>query len=156
MKIAIQGLGEVPATIEFLLEREKPEVTYILCSDYQMNHVASSAGYEKSNKDVIESAAKKTKTKVIFQKCDVFDPRSIGEAFGKIIKEIKPEDEIIINYTGGSAAVKMLLGAAAVVLSKFMPRTRIVYALRYKGGIEKYVDHTDELREIFKQLYELF
>jgi hypothetical protein len=155
MKVLIQGLGEIPATVVFAIEKEKPGITYILCSKYQMELVASSAGYTKKNKDVIEKAAKKTNTKVVFQECDVFEPKSVGEAIGKVIKSIAPGDEIVINHTGGAANVKLLLGASAIVLSKFLP-IKIIYALRYKGGLEKYVDQTKELTEIFKNLYDFF
>jgi hypothetical protein len=34
VKVLIQGLGEVPATIEFALEKEKSDVTHIICSEY--------------------------------------------------------------------------------------------------------------------------
>ena len=155
MKVLIQGLGEIPATVIFALEKEKPDVTYILCSKYQMELVASPFGYTEKNEDVVKKAAKKTNTKVVFQKCNVFEPKSVGEAIGEIIKHIKPDDDVVINYTGGAASVKLLLGASAVVLSRFLP-IRIVYALKYKGGLEKYVDQTKELKEIFKNLYEFF
>ncbi len=155
MKVLIQGLGEVPTTIEFALEKERPDVTHILCSEYQMQIVASHAGYNETNEAVIKKAAEKTNTKVLFQKCDIFDPKSVGEAIAGVIKQLKPEDEIVINYTGGGASVKLLLGATAVVLSRLMP-IRIIYALRYKGGIERYADQTKELKEIFKNLYEFF
>ena len=120
-----------------------------------MELVASQAGYTKKNKDVVEKAAKKTNTKVVFQKCNVFEPKSVGEAIGEIIKRIKPGDDIVINHTGGAANVKLLLGVSAVVLSKFLP-IRIIYALKYKGGLEKYVDQTKELNEIFRNLYDFF
>lgn len=45
MRIASQGLGEVPTTILPVLEKEKPEISHILCSEYQLNHVAKEAGY---------------------------------------------------------------------------------------------------------------
>jgi hypothetical protein len=155
LKILIQGLGEVPATIEFALEKERPDVTYIICSDYQKKNVATAGGYTEPSDMVIEKKAAETNTKVIWQLCDIFDVRSVGEAIGKVFKEIKPEDEVIINYTGGAASVKLLLGASAVVLSRIMP-IRIIYALRYKGGVEVYKDQTEELKQIFKQLYEFF
>jgi len=155
MKVLIQGLGEVPTTIEFALEKEKPDLTYILCSEYQMQIVASHAGYSETNEAAIKKAAEKTNTKVLFQKCDVFNPKSVGDAIAGIIKQLNPADEIVINYTGGAASVKLLLGATAVVMSRFLP-IRIIYALRYKGGIEKYEDQTEQLKEIFKNLYEFF
>ncbi|MCS7131436.1 MAG: hypothetical protein NZ934_01740, partial [Hadesarchaea archaeon] len=61
----------------------------------------------------------------------------------------------IINYTGGAAIVKLLLGATAVVLSRFLP-IRIIYALRLSDGREIFRDQTEELGEIFRQLYEFF
>lgn len=156
MKILIQGLGEVPATIELALEKEKPDFTYIICSEYQLSYVARKAGYRWSNKNVIEKAAKKVNTKVVFQICDVFDPGSVSEAIGNIIGKIGPEDEIIINYTGGSALVRLLLGACAVISSKFL-KIRLIYAVRFKrDGFEKYIDQTEELTKIFDQFYELF
>jgi len=155
VKVLIQSLGEVPATIELALEKEKPDITYIICSDYQMKNVASSAGYKKSNEEVIKNAAEKTGTKVVFQLCDTLEPKSISKAIGDVIKQIKPEDQVTINYTGGSAGVKLLLGATAVVLSRILP-IRIIYSVRYKKGIEVFKVQTDELREIFKQLYDFF
>jgi glyceraldehyde-3-phosphate dehydrogenase/erythrose-4-phosphate dehydrogenase len=155
MKVLIQGLGEIPATVIFAIEKEKPDITYILCSKYQMELVASPFGYTTKNEDVVEKAAKKTNTKVVFQKCNVFEPKSVGGAISEIIKHIKPGDDIVINYTGGAASVKLLLGASAVVLSRFLP-IRIIYALKYKAGLEKYVDQTEELNEIFRNLYEFF
>lgn len=155
MKVLIQSLGEVPATIELALEKEKPDITYIICSDYQMKNVASAAGYKKSNEEVIKNAAEKAGTKVVFQLCDTLEPKSISKAIGEVIKQIKPEDQVTINYTGGSAGVKLLLGATAVVLSRILP-IRIIYSVRYKKGIEVFKVQTDELREIFKQLYDFF
>ena len=155
MKVLIQSLGEVPATIELALEKEKPDLTYIICSDYQMKNVASSAGYKRSNEEVIKKAAEKTGTKVVFQICDTLEPKSISKAIGDVIKQIKPDDQVTINYTGGSAGVKLLLGATAVVLSRILP-IRIIYSVRYRKGIEVFKVQTDELREIFKQLYDFF
>lgn len=155
MKILIQSLGEVPATIELALEKEKPDITYVISSDYQLKEVASKHGYKKSNEEVIKNAAKKAGTKVVFQICDTLEPKSISEAIGKVIKQIKPDDDVTINYTGGTAGVKLLLGATAVVLSKILP-LRIIYSVRYKGGIEIFKDQTEELRNIFKQLYDFF
>lgn len=82
MKVAIQGLGQAPATIESLLRKEKPDVTYIVCSDYQLDYVAKEVGYKKPNKDVITDVAKETGTRVIFQKCNVFDPAAVAETVG--------------------------------------------------------------------------
>jgi hypothetical protein len=154
VKVAIQGLSEHPVPIVMLLEKEKPEATHIICSEYELKQVDERGGYKKSNREVIDEAAKKTKTKVTYHKCDVFDPSSIGEAISEIIREVKPNDELIINYTGGAAGVKLILGAAAVVLSRFM-RLRIIYAIKYPD-LEKYIDQTEPLKKIFRQLYEVF
>lgn len=155
MKILVQGLGEVPSTIEFALQKERPEITYVLCSEYQMQIVASHAGYTETNEAVVRKAAEAVGAKIVFQTCDIFDPRSVGAAIGNVLREFKPGDEIVINYTGGAASVKLLLGATAAVLSRFLP-IRIVYALRYKGGIERFEDQTEVLKEVFRHLYEQF
>ncbi|MEW5995632.1 MAG: hypothetical protein AB1476_04560 [Candidatus Hadarchaeota archaeon] len=155
MKVLIQGLGEVPATIEFALETEKPDVTHIICSEYQMKNISSGGGYTEPSQVVVENAAKKSNTKIVWETCDIFDVRSVGDAVARVFGQIKTGDEVIINYTGGAASVKLLLGASAVVLSRIMP-IRIIYALRYKGGTEVFKDQTEDLKAIFKQLYEFF
>jgi hypothetical protein len=152
MKVAIQGLGEIPTTVELVLMREMPDVSYIICSDYQLKYIARRAGYDKPNEQVIKAAVKKTKTKVIFQKCDVFDPTSVWNAIAKVLKEINPkDDEMIVNYTGGSAVVRLLLGMLGVMLLAMM-KGKILYAVRYLDGIELTANHTEELKEIFRKL----
>lgn len=151
----IQGLGEVPATVEYALEKERPDVTYIICNEYIQNNVPSAGGYTEPNKVVVERAAQQTHTRLVWQLCDIFDIKSVGDAIAKVFREIKPTDEVIINYTGGAASVKLLLGASAVVLSRIMP-VRIIYSLRYPDGTKVFKDQTDELKEIFKRLYEFF
>ena len=89
MKIAIQGLGEVPASVEFVLERERPDVTYILCSDSQLKHTAFNAGYTRPNKQAIAEAAKRTGTKVVYKRCDPFDPKSIMEAVRWVMRRVR-------------------------------------------------------------------
>ena len=155
MKVLIQSLGEVPATIEFALEEERPDITYVICSDYQLKNIAKVANYKISNEAVIKEAAKKTGTKVVFKLCNTLEPKSISKAISEVIEQIKPGDDVTINYTGGTAGVKLLLGATAVVLSRILP-IRIIYSVKYKGGIEIFKDQTEELREIFQQLYNFF
>jgi hypothetical protein len=153
MKVVVQGLGEVPATIEFTLEKEKPEVTYIISSEYLMKKTASSAGYTEPNESVVKKAAEKTGTKVIFKMCDIFDPASVCATIAEVIRELKLTDEVVINYTGGAANVKLFLAAIAVSLAKIL-NVKIVYALRYPDGTEIYKDNTEEFKKIFKQVYE--
>ena len=155
LKVLIQGLGEVPTTIEFALEKERPDVTHIICSEYQMKNIASAGGYTEPSQAVVEAAARKTNTKVIWETCDIFDVKSVGEAIARVFSQIKAGEEVVINYTGGAASVKLLLGASAVVLSRMLP-IRIIYALRYKGGTEVFKDQTEDLKALFKQLYEFF
>jgi hypothetical protein len=155
LKVLIQSLGEVPATIEFALEEERPDITYVICSDYQLKNIAKVANYKISNEAAIKEAAKKTGTKVVFKLCNTLEPKSISKAISEVIEQIKPGDHVTINYTGGTAGVKLLLGATAVVLSRILP-IRIIYSVKYKGGIEVFKDQTEELREIFQQLYNFF
>jgi len=141
----------VPATIESLLRKEKPDVTYIVCSDYQLDYVAKEAGYTKPNKDVIADVAKETKTRVIIRKCDVFDPAGVAETVGNILREVKEKDEVIVNYTGGSAVVKLMLGVLGVALSSLVG-SKVVYVVKYPSGFEVTADHTEVLKDIFKKL----
>jgi CRISPR/Cas system-associated protein Csx1 len=149
-KIAIQGLGEDPTTVKVVLERENPDLTYILCSDFLLENVAKDAGYDEPNEAVVKKIAEKTGAKVVLKKCNVFDPKSVAEAMGEIIREVKPDDEVSINYSEGTATVKLVLGATAVVLLKSM-KIRILYA--DAAGI---IDHTDSLKGLFKLLYEFY
>jgi hypothetical protein len=149
VKVAIQGLGEVPATIELVLEKEKPEITYILTSDFQLKYIASHAGYKKANEDLIKEVGKRTGTKVVFKECDCFDPKSVAKAITEVLQEIDVEkDEMIINYTGGTAVVRLLLGATGFMLSGFAD-VRLVYAIRYPKGPTITSDQTDVIKEVF-------
>ncbi len=151
-KINIQGLDEDPTAVIVVLKREMPEVAYILCADFQLEHVAESAEseYKEPNEVVIKKFAETTKTKVVFKKCNVFDPTSVGDAFGEVLKEIKPTDDIGINYSTGTATVKLILGTAAVVLSKFL-NIRILYA-----DALALIDHTDALKNFFKLISDFY
>lgn len=152
MKIAIQGLGEVPTTVLVVLEREKPEVSYIICSDYQLKHVAKDAGFDKSNEETIREKAEKLGCKVEFRVCDVFDPTSVGEILGEILAGLDPKkDEVVVNYTGGTAVVRLLLGTMGVVVSNIM-KGRVIYAIKYPGGLDISRDHTEALKSIFERL----
>lgn len=149
MKVAIQGLGEVPATIELVLEKERPDITYILTSDFQLKYVASHAGYKRTNKDLIQEVGRRTGTKVVFKECDCFNPRSVAKAITEVLQKIDIErDEIIINYTGGTAVVRLLLGATGFMLSGFA-NVRLVYAIRYPKGPTITFDQTDVIKEVF-------
>jgi hypothetical protein len=151
LKVLIQGLGEVPATLEFALERERPDVTYVICSEYQLENIASAGGYTEPNRAIIEAAAKKTNTKVVLETCDVFDVDSVGEAIARVFGQINAGDEVVVNYTGGAASVKLLLGVSAVVMSR-VPPVRIIYAIKYPRGIEVFADQTEVIKNIFQRL----
>lgn len=152
VKVAIQGLGEVPTTVLLVLEQEKPQVTHVICSDYQMKHVAGYAGYDKPNEEEVREAAKKHGAEVVFHECDVFDPSAVGEVLEKILGGLDPKkDELVINYTGGTAVVRLLLGAMGVVVSLVM-NAKVIYAIRYPKGLYISEDHTEVLRDIFHRL----
>jgi hypothetical protein len=155
LKVALQGLGEVPTPAKLTLEREKPDVMYVICSDYQLKLVASTAGFKESNESVIRKAAKKVKVKLVFKRCDTFDPRAVGVAIGEVLKNVEKDDSIVVNYTGGTAVVKLLLGAVGVALTMFM-KTKIIYSIDYPGGIKVAADHTKALKDIFRELRSLY
>lgn len=150
-KIAILGLDENPTAEKIVLEKIKPDVAYILCSDYLLEYMAKEAGFTEPSQAVLEKVADATGTKIVLKKCNVYDPKSVSETMGEILKEIKPADEVIINYSEGSATVKLVLGATAVGLSKYMPNIKILYA-----DAAALLDHTKALKELFKLLYEFF
>ncbi|MEW6222844.1 MAG: hypothetical protein AB1476_06040 [Candidatus Hadarchaeota archaeon] len=152
MKVAIQGLGEVPTTVMVVFEEEKPDISYVICSEYQLKHVAKMYGYTKTNEEIIQEAAAKAGVKLEFCVKDVFDPAVVGECLGEILNKLNPkEDEVIVNYTGGSAVVRLLLGTLGVVLSMVM-KARVIYAIKYPHGVDVSADHTDALRDIFQRL----
>ncbi|MEM3402651.1 MAG: hypothetical protein QXH08_05465, partial [Candidatus Hadarchaeales archaeon] len=84
MKVLIQGLGISPIPIELSLKYEKPDVCYVICSDYQLNYKNNG----KTNKEILTEAARKTRTDLVFKRCDVFDPRSIRNVLVEILKKI--------------------------------------------------------------------
>jgi len=98
MRVAVQGLGTVPTTVLIVLEQKKPDVCYVICSDYEMNHVAKEAGFEKPNRELVKEKAEKLGTKIEFKLCDVFDPVSVGNVVGEILNKLNPkEDEVVVN-----------------------------------------------------------
>jgi len=127
---------------------------YVICSDYQLKIVASTAGCKESNESVIKEAARKVNTKLVFKKCDTFDPRAVGVAIGEVLKNIEKDDQVIVNYTGGTAVVRLILGAVGVALTMFM-KTKIIYSIDYPGGIKVAADHTEALKDIFRELRSL-
>lgn len=146
MKVLIQGLGEAPATIELALKKEKPDVTYILCSDYQLAYIYK--GYSKPNREVVQEAARKVGAKVVFKRCNVFDPESINKTIRDILGRIDPyEDAVVVNYTGGSAPVRLFLGVLGVELSRIAPKTKILYAIQYPKDLKMAADQTKTLQE---------
>jgi hypothetical protein len=147
MKVLIQGLGEAPIPIELALEKEKPSVTYIICSDYQLSYIHPK--YTKSNWEVVTEAARKSKTELFFKRCDVFDPKAVRDCLIDILKKVDPyEDELIFNYTSGSAPVRLFLGIVGAQLSKFAKNVKILYTIHYGDeGVEIVDNHTAKLRE---------
>jgi hypothetical protein len=66
-KIVVQGLDEDPTAEKVVLDKEAPEVAYILCSDHLLEHIAKEAGYDEPNQAVLEKVAEKTNTKIVFK-----------------------------------------------------------------------------------------
>ena len=53
-----------------------------------MKNVASGGGYTEPSQVVVERAAQKSNTKVVWQTCDIFDVRSVGEAISRAFREV--------------------------------------------------------------------
>ncbi len=150
MKVAIQGLGENPVSIELVLKKERPDVTYIICSNDLLKHVAFNAGYTRPNEEFIKTVAKRTNTRVVFEKCDIFSPESVTNAIRRVMGRVRDEDVVVINYTSGTAVMRLLLGLLGVFTSMKRP-TKILYAVKYRDGIGFTADHTKALKGIFEE-----
>lgn len=154
-KVLIQGLGEVPKTNELVMEREKPEATFVLASDYQLECVASEAGYEEANEEVVKSAAKDAGTDLTIKKCDPFDLDEISDVLGEVLQELGPDvDEVAVNYTGGSANMKLVLGMIGITLSRIYP-TKLIYAIEYPEETKIVENNAEKLKDIYRSLNEL-
>lgn len=147
-------LGLHPRPIEHIIEEKRPDVCYLVASEDGLKYTAREQGYEKPNLNVIRTAARKARCKLSIHYCDPFDPESIGDALGAVLERIKPEDEVIINYSGGTQVMSLVLGSVAIVLSRIMP-IQILYSTARPGKREKILDHSRELRELFHRLYEI-
>lgn len=144
----IQGLGISPIPIELSLKHERPNVCYIICSDYQLRYAPAPGG--KTNKDILTEMARKTKTDLIFKRCDVFDPQSIRNVLAEILAKVDMEnDELVFNYTSGSAPVRLFVGAFGVGISRFAKKTKVVYSIDYpEEGVRIIKNHGPKLREL--------
>ncbi|MDI6884599.1 MAG: hypothetical protein QMD00_05710 [Hadesarchaea archaeon] len=153
MKIAILTLGLHPRPLERIMLTQRPKECHVVASEEGLRYTAKEHGYTKPNSTVLREAARRARTKLRVYKCDPFEPKSIGDALGKILERIKIDDEVTINYSGGTQAMSLVLGSVAIVLTRIMP-VRVLYSTRFPGGKEKIYDHTQALKELFRRLYE--
>ncbi len=154
MKVAILTLGFHPRPVEHILFTEQPNVCHVIASEEGLNYVASEHGYIKPNSTVLKEAARRAHCKIRFYKCDPFDPESIGNALSRALAQINIDDEVIINYSGGTQAMSFVLGSVALVLTRIMP-IRVLYSVRTSDGKEKIFDHTQTIRDLFRKLYDI-
>lgn len=153
-KIAILTLGLNPRPICHLMSKRKPQECHVVASLEGLRFVAREHSYTKTNLAVIREASKRTGCKLYLYKCDPFDPESIGDAIGKILARVRIDDELTINYSGGTQAMSLVLGSVALVLSRIMP-VRVLYSTMLPNGKEKVLDHTQVLKDLFRRLYKL-
>ncbi len=153
-KIAILTLGLHPRALELVILRKKPDVCHVVAGEDGLRYVAVEQGYKISNHEVLKNVAKRVKAKLHIYKCDPFDPESIGDALGQILENLKPDDRVMINYSGGTQAMSLVLGSVAIVLSRIMP-VQILYSTKTLEGEEKIYDHSEVLKELFHKLYEI-
>ena len=153
-KVAILTLGLHPRPLELVILKKRPKICHVVAGEDGLKYVAREQGYEKSNLEVLKAAAKKVKAKLQIYQCDPFDPESIGDALGQILENLKPDDRVMINYSGGTQAMSLVLGSVAIVLSRIM-QVDILYSTRTAKGEEKIYDHSEVLKELFHKLYEI-
>ncbi len=154
MKVAILTLGFHPRPVEHIMLTQKPKACHVVASEDGLNYIASEHGYTKPNSTVLKETARRVRCKLSLYRCDPFDPESIGDALSKILEKIKPDDEVTINYSGGTQAMSLVLGSVAIVLTRIMP-VRVLYSTRSLSGREKIFDHTQALRDLLRKLYEI-
>ena len=152
-KIAIMALGLQPRSVVHFMATVKPREFHLIASDWGLSYTAGEQGYTNSNRAVLEEASKKLGFELFTYKCDPFDPVSIGDAVSKILERVKIEDEVDLNYSGGTQAMSLVLGSLAVGLLRIMP-VRVLYSTSLFGE-ENIADHTKILKELIKRLYEL-
>lgn len=153
MKIAILTLGFHPRPLEHIILTKRPRTCHVITSKEGLRYVASEQGYTKPNFVVLKESARRARCKLHFHRCDPFDIESIGDALGKILKRVNSDDEVMINYSGGTHAMSLVLGSVAVVLTRIMP-VRVLYSTHVPSGEEKIFDHTQALKNLFHKLYE--
>lgn len=154
-KVLIQGLGQIPKPDELVGEKEKPEKTYVLASSYQLEYVAEEAGYEKSNEEILKDSAEEIGTRLIIKRCDAFDLDEISNRLGEVLQELGSDvDEVIINYTCGSANMRLVLGMTGIALARIYP-TKLIYAVEYPEGTKIIENQAEKLNEIYRSLNEL-
>lgn len=154
MKKAILTLGLHPRPLEHVILTQRPKECHVVASEEGLRYVAKEYGYTKPNSAVLREAARRARCKLRLYRCDPFDPESIGDALSKILEQVKLDDEVTINYSGGTQAMSLVLGSVAVVLTRIMP-VRVLYSTRFPGGKEKTYDHTRVLKDLFRKLYEI-
>ncbi|HDI12779.1 MAG: hypothetical protein DRN83_02035 [Hadesarchaea archaeon] len=154
MKVAIMTLGFHPRPVEHIMLTKRPDECHVIASVEGLRYTASEHGYKKPNSAVLKKAAHRARCKLFFHRCDPFDPESVGDALSKVLDRIKIDDEVIINYSGGTQAMSLVLGSVAIVLSRMMP-LQVLYSIRTPDGEEKILDHTEVIRELFRKLYDV-
>jgi len=148
------ALGLQPRPVVHFVTTQRPQECHLIASAEGLRYIAREQGYTKSNLSIIKEAGKKVKSKIFIYECDAFSPESIGDAVSKILERMKIDDEVDINYSGGTQAMSLVLGSVAVVLSRIMP-LKMFYSTKAKNGKEKLLDHTGVIKELFRRLYEL-
>lgn len=154
MKVAILTLGFHPRPVEHIMLTQRPKECHVVASEDGLSYIASEHGYTKPNSTVLKETARRARCKLNLYRCDPFDPESIGDALSRILEKIKSDDEVTINYSGGTQAMSLVLGSVAILLTRIMP-VRVLYSTRTAGGKEKILDHTQALRDLLRKLYEI-
>lgn len=154
MKVAILTLGFHPRPVEHILASYQPNECHVVASEEGLGYVASEHGYKKPNSTVLKEAARRARCELHLYRCDPFDPESVGYALSKILEQINIEDEVVINYSGGTQAMSFVLGSVALLLTRIMP-LRVLYSVRTPKGKEKIFDHTAALKDLYRKLYDI-
>ncbi|MFW6015894.1 MAG: hypothetical protein ACOCRK_05610 [bacterium] len=165
-RILLTGLGNTPKPIiyaikqgDILGEEFEPlrfyDKIYIFCSEYQRNKIAERVGYEKSNEEVIRDFVNKSEGDVDlhFIDCDVFSPLNVYYNVETIITpEINKRNEVVVNYSAGSAIVRNVLGIMGMYCKEKYDNIYTVYTISYKEDIKVARDHSEQYSNLVELL----
>ncbi|MFW6007797.1 MAG: hypothetical protein ACOCP8_00920 [archaeon] len=151
-KVLFTGLGSTPEPVIEAISQENYKEVFIFCSEYQMEHISEKTNHSQNNEDVIRESVAGDKINLSFITCDVFTPENIFDIIFDVIQEkISEEKSIIINYSAGSAPVRLVLTLISLYGSKKYEDIDLKYIINYED-LNVSSSHLNEYKSIINKL----